>query len=152
MNNNTTLAVIKCAIQITLCYILKFLTPAIGIISHIGSKSNDNEMDRLINKMKKILNEHEIISKSTNDSKNNMDNEFISDNEDTNTIEYTDTNKNILLLKIKEIGDEDPDYNKFKLSDIYVNKKSKTFHIKGDDGFYVFPLSKKCIVRCDNNI
>ena len=57
----------------------------------------------------------------------------------------------ICALKIKEMGKIDPDPEKYGKSDIYVNTKTKTFHVRTLDGFQTFPLGKKSIVRCEKS-
>lgn len=58
----------------------------------------------------------------------------------------------ICALKIKEMGKNDPNPEKYGKSDIYVNTKTKTFQIRTSDGFQSFPLGKKSIVRCEKSI
>ncbi len=50
-------------------------------------------------------------------------------------------------LKIKNIGNQEPNKDDFNDSDIYINQKSKKFYIKTSNGFTSFPLNKKSIVR-----
>ena len=59
--------------------------------------------------------------------------------------------KSLYALKIKEIGRREPRDRDFSDSDIYVNTETKQFYIKTDDGFNVYPLVKRSIVRCDRN-
>lgn len=59
--------------------------------------------------------------------------------------------KSLYALKIKEIGRREPKDRYFSDSDIYVNTETKQFYIKTDDGFHVYPLVKRSIVRCDRN-
>lgn len=60
-------------------------------------------------------------------------------------------NDMICALKIKEMGKTDPDPEKYGNSDIYVNTKTKTFHVKTLNGFQSFPLGKKSIVKCEKS-
>jgi hypothetical protein len=63
--------------------------------------------------------------------------------------EELEKNKVLYSLKIKEIGKDQPPDDKFKESEIYVNTKTKTFHVKTDNGFKSFPLIKRSVIRCE---
>jgi hypothetical protein len=65
------------------------------------------------------------------------------------TYDDCDDSKMLYSLKIKEIGKCDPDPRDFCESEIYVNTKNKTFHVKIGNKFKSFPLVKKSIVKCE---
>ena len=60
-----------------------------------------------------------------------------------------DGDKSIYSLKIKLMGNCDPDAKKFKESEIYVNTKHKTFMVRTKKGFETFPLIKRSVVKCE---
>ena len=82
------------------------------------NKNNDNDKDV-------------IILKTENESVN----------------EFKEGHDRKYALKIKEIGQHEPNTKNFDENDIYVNTKTKTYHIKVKNGFNTYPLGKRSIVR-----
>lgn len=60
-------------------------------------------------------------------------------------------NKALYAIVIKELGKTNPNPKDFDESEIYVNTKTKTFHVKTKNTFAVYPFNKKSVVRCDKN-
>lgn len=58
--------------------------------------------------------------------------------------------KVLYALKIKEIGKNTPKIKKFNESEIYVNTETNMFHIRTKDGFHIFPLIKKSLVKVEH--
>lgn len=71
--------------------------------------------------------------------------DFSYDNDDKNK------DKMLYSLKIKRLGISTPDPDDYSESDVYVNTKTKTFHVKTGKGFISFPLIKHSIVKCERS-
>jgi hypothetical protein len=63
--------------------------------------------------------------------------------------ENNKTEKIVYAIKIKQLGNHDPDPDLFNDSDIYINKKTKIFYVKSQEGFSTFPLIKQSIIKCE---
>ena len=59
--------------------------------------------------------------------------------------------KNLYSLKIKRLGTSSPKPADYSDSDIYVNTKTKTFHVLANGAFTSFPLIKHSIVKCEKS-
>lgn len=179
MNGESINAVVRCAFKICYIYFLKCFLPSISFVPSINLSSSTNYDRRLkeqINHMKRLLlsigNQDQV--KTSDHTKTD---EYVASVKDAayseikKTIttqlkekygddvcvefnyEDNDVNKEKMLysLKIKRLGTSLPIPEDYSESDIYVNTKTKTFHVRSGKGFESFPLIKHSIVKCERS-
>lgn len=175
MNNVSILAIVNCASQICLFYLLKCLVPPVKLGSHISlcsSQDYDKQMNKSIRKLKSILSDVNDLDAAgcgdegmcnTNgrpnikDIKDKIAKElkdcYGDDTEVTFTYENcnNDENDTVCSLKIKEIGSGEPKKGNYACSEIYVNKVDRTFNVMTEEGFKTFALRPKSIVRSERS-
>lgn len=157
LNDNLNV-IIGCAFRICFLYFLKCFLPVISLGTiRLSPKNYDHELLEQILIMRSLVQPTLQNTESSDKESNNtmicveQDSEHHNTNNGNTTIpndtETNDRDKILYALKIKQIERTDPDPKNFKMSDIYVNKKTRTFHIRTHDGFESFPLIKRSIVQ-----
>ena len=171
MNSELINAIVRCAFKICYIYFLKCFIPPINIgsLSHIfSSNDHDRKLKEYISHMKQLIlssschnniESTESIDKDTaySEIKKNITSQLKEKYGDDVFIEFEnkdkdknkEMDKSIYSLKIKKTGIINPHMTDFDESDIYVNTKTKTFHIRTKRGFEIFPLVKNSIIKCD---
>jgi len=123
-----------------------------------SSESSESNDDDECNKIEKKKMNHEAIKSIKKEITTKLKEKYGDDTQ----VEFSEksdlsdsksdcdnNDKTLYSLKIKSMGNCDPDMKKFKESEIYVNTKSKTFMIRTKKGFETFPLIKKSVVKCE---
>lgn len=137
MNNSSVIAIIRCAFQICFYYCLKCLAPPIKLESNISCYSAynyDEQLSYQISKLKYLIQKCDL---DTSDCE--LNSTYDNDNCDT-----------LYSLKVREVRNGVP-CNRYKLSEMYVDKDKKTFNVCTKKGFVAFPLPPKSIVKSNKN-
>lgn len=127
---NNILDIVKLAFMICYYYIMKNFIQPIKLLSiNTNILNYDNELINSINEMKQQLCDIKIekINELNNHSK--------------------ECDNSTYALKIKEIGRNKPDIDNYEESDIFVDIENKTINIKSNNKFFLFPLTKKSIIK-----